>query len=340
MAATENAAVDRGKMPCTVKLVNLKRRSMASTGHVALDHILGGGIPFGTIFLIEEGDSTSSFHSEGLLKHFISEGIVNDDTVIVVGHEYLTKKLISTLPSPLERNENSAYKAECEKLKIAWRYGEAAKTDDFTAMHSLGNIYDTSKFLSQDVVDNAKIVSWDTSTDVVNYSHLLYYLTQNVTSAEHTVGDDGKMFRIVIPFLGTANWTGNVAVFLMYLRHLLRSTDAVAMLTIPRKLLKSTQIVERCEHSCDTVISVKSVDRQVKPAHAGYDGLIHVKRLPSVHRVTSHVPSTLHWAFTNSKTRFTIEKMHLTMDVDQSSASSGTFEAMNSCNVATSKELF
>lgn len=104
-----------------------------STGTWSLDNLLGGhaGLPLGSLLLIEESGTTD--FAGALLKFYAAEGVVQSQSVHVVGvGEQWTKELpgmIGAADSSTDAKSSSRVKVDEEKMKIAWRYERLGQHD-------------------------------------------------------------------------------------------------------------------------------------------------------------------------------------------------------------------
>lgn len=97
-------------------------RQTTSTGTPTLDNLLAGhaGLPLGNSLLIEENGTTD--FAGALLRYYAAEGVVQDQSVHVVG---FTEQWGGTLPGligPAEAADEKPSRRKEDKMKIAWRY--------------------------------------------------------------------------------------------------------------------------------------------------------------------------------------------------------------------------
>lgn len=111
----------------------LTGQATTSTGTWSLDNLLGGhaGLPLGSLLLIEESGTTD--FAGALLRFFAAEGVVQNQSVHVVGvGEQWTKELpgmIGAADSSTDAKQSSRVKVDEEKMKIAWRYERLGQHD-------------------------------------------------------------------------------------------------------------------------------------------------------------------------------------------------------------------
>ncbi|XP_025832304.1 elongator complex protein 4-like [Agrilus planipennis] len=68
---------------------------LVSSGIPSVDELLGGGLPVGSVVLIEE-DSGGSY-SRVMLRYFLAEGVVHKHAVFVGSQDYNPGKMIQSL---------------------------------------------------------------------------------------------------------------------------------------------------------------------------------------------------------------------------------------------------
>ncbi|CAD6245146.1 GSCOCG00013551001-RA-CDS [Cotesia congregata] len=214
---------------------------LISTGIPSLDTIIGGGLPIGTILLLEE-DKYGNY-AKTILKYFLAEGCVAKHNLLIASQDFPPDKLIFELPAVISCEDKStscsAVSAsplsirEAERMKIAWRY-ENMKASDPLATKSknskynsdFGHFFDLTKKMDPSLIDRDRIfclADSDITTPVGNdklkchpmgfrdcrYTNLLKKLQRELKSGGFYVTDKPEkrnIMRIVIHGLGSRLW--------------------------------------------------------------------------------------------------------------------------------------
>ncbi|XP_021349434.1 elongator complex protein 4-like [Mizuhopecten yessoensis] len=314
---------------------------LISSGIPSLDSILGGGLAVGSVLLVEE----DNFGNYGrlLLKYFCAEAVMTGHSLLLSSADQSPDQIIKELPAPIIDDPGSVVtrpeEEGSEKMSIAWRYQHLPKFQSNPTTVKFGHYYDLTK-----VMDPALVNSCDCScvgqTDLLDgdlngvmnpkYRCLLKTIKEKIDRGGFStakVQEKRNILRIGIHSLGSPQWGENggfcenhedldysLPRFLLALRSILRTAFGVCIITIPTHLFKSATFVSRLERLCDTVVHLESFagsDKEKNPAYKEYHGLFHIRQLPRLNSLTSHMPDTLDFAFKLRRKKFTIEKLHL-----------------------------
>jgi len=304
---------------------------LASTGIPDLDTLLGGGLPIGTLLLVEE-DYRGSY-AKLILKYFLAEGVYHRHGIHLSSLTQDPDSIIHNLPGFSENEQNKQEeKKEDEKMTIAWRYQnkptESSSTNE--AKHSFNLLVPIPK----DTLNQCDIASCDLSEPSVPELKSVGLL-RNLHDYCRDKGfliqgppQEGKknIVRIGVHSLADILWEESVTQvlrFLLALKSLLRSCYGIAIVTVPPTLYQNNvDIRNSIEDVSDYVISLKSFDAEdtVNPAYKDYHGIISVEKIGSI-GVLTPPPHLLkddnELVFKSRRNRFLIEKFHLPPDLSE-----------------------
>lgn len=316
------------------KLINLhgtrtsvvKNQLLLSTGLTSLDSIIGGGLPVGTILLIEEDEHAVFSHL--FIRYFLAEGVVCSHGLYVASLDDDPKKTVADLPSPVTADVENSNISDNSDLKIAWRYKSVPRVESSPSPvinTAFGHNFDLTKPLSKEALINTEVQYWPLNEGFITnvYSDLLKHLQGRIRNNGHsteTTSIRKSVLRVAVNRLGTPLWPNadaEVPRFLYCLRAILRHAYSSCIITLPTSILKE-ETVERCEHLSDYVISLVSLANSSNPAYSEYNGLLAISKLAAINTLASHVPETRDWAFKLRKKRFIIEKLHLPPELQES----------------------
>ncbi|CAG8711453.1 7479_t:CDS:2 [Funneliformis mosseae] len=298
------------KIPQGTRLSPYNGQLLISTGlyldfyKIIFKHILGGGIPIGSVLLIKEDRHTE--YARLLLKYFLVQGIVSGHHVLLsTAEEREPKNFIMGLPWLSNDTDDSVVDDDDktteleEKMTIAWRY-KGLKKFESSVKNRIRNVIEE------------------------NHLNSLLVPPSNV--------ERNNAIRIGIHSIASPSWQSrsshDIFAFLHALRGLLRFSFGAAVITIPAYLYTSSfsepcSFIRRIEHMCDAVVEVESFAGSPATTNAiysaTYHGLFHVHKLPTLN---SLIPSSTklsvlsggsgnNLGFKLRRKKFTIETFHL-----------------------------
>lgn len=325
---------------------------LTSTGSSTLDFFIGGGLAVGTVCLIEEDYHNT--YSNILVKYFLTEGIANNHKLFLSSGEKFSKNMLKELPSirvpEIKIEDNIKHPALKDELKIAWRYqNQQATFASNIKAYSHNHGFDLSKTLSEEILKGCSITIWDPSEKCPEYlgidqsfitfplSYLLQRISSELTSNGLRTSSKGcdNIMRIAITSLGSPLWHSdceknqelNIIRFLYLLKALLRTSYAVAVVTVPSYIVQDKVLNSRIRQICDTVISLESFvgsDKKSNPLFKEYNGLIQIVKLPVLN--TFIYPTQMSdLAFKLKRKDFVIERLHLPPDFEEAQGDPGSF---------------
>eukprot|EP00128_Syssomonas_multiformis_P001099 Colp12_sorted_trinity150504_noHs@32895 len=325
---------------------------LVSSGVPSLDDLFGGGIPVGTLLLIEEDKYTT--YSQILLRYFLGEGIAAGHEIFLASAENDPAETLVNIPAfsadpkfeaKDETEETKDTAASLESMKIAWRYENLPKVQSartsFTRTAGqeavFGHYFDLSQKISAKHLESAAIRTLHLPpSEAKPYSATLDAI-KSVLGERHRVtstlpaGERRTIVRLALQSLGSSWWSSeeeddrHLLPFLHSLRGVLRSTFSVCLVTVPAHVLSSPQLARSAEHLADAVFAVHSfagTPHDKNPQFKDYHGFFQIKKLPRLNSLMCQYPETLDQAFKLRRRKFVIEKLHLPPDLSDNAARS------------------
>ncbi|XP_071831244.1 elongator complex protein 4-like isoform X2 [Apostichopus japonicus] len=323
---------------------------IVSSGVPSFDFILGGGIPVGSVILIEE--DTYGHHAHLLLRYFLAEGIMTDHQLFLASANEDPEKILKNLPYPVEGDKLLAEDAKTgadvssvsEPMKIAWRYECLPKVQDSATSHKFGHSYDLSRTATSDLLSRVKTGTFHLSEEMKKetrshpflcptHQRLLERIEREIKDGEFHLTENAQskqslnrtVLRIGLQSYGSTLWwdegysnkvetSTSLCRFFHALRALLRNSLAVAMVTMPVHLLHDFVEVRRLERLCDAAVQIESFagsEKETNPIFQDYHGLLHIKHLPRLNSLMVSTPDSMDLGFKLKRKKLTIEKLHL-----------------------------
>ncbi|ENN74392.1 hypothetical protein YQE_09010, partial [Dendroctonus ponderosae] len=135
---------------------------LTSSGIMSLDPLLGGGLPVGTVVLVEE--DFRGLYSKILLKYFLAEGLVSKHSTLIASQDVNPAKILKELPAVIESDPEPDIKQEgqaiTDKMKIAFRYQNLPTSTAAPRSKHIGHHFDLSRNISFSNVDKSDIDFW------------------------------------------------------------------------------------------------------------------------------------------------------------------------------------
>jgi elongator complex protein 4 len=114
------------------------------------------------------------------------------------------------------------------------------------------------------------------------------------------------------------NTENNLFNFLLHLRHQLRHSLSVCMITVQNCLLNNPTFLAKIQHLSDFVFLIDNSDSvKTRLNKTQYEGLFRIAKLPRLNTLNSFMPETLDLAFYIKRKRLIIEILHLPPDITE-----------------------
>ncbi|KAJ9584184.1 hypothetical protein L9F63_021481 [Diploptera punctata] len=306
---------------------------LGSSGIPSLDYVIGGGVPVGTILLIEE-DKYGSY-AKLVAKYFLSEGIVCGHSVLAASQDVDCQTLVHELPAPI-KPEDSTSTNEGDKMTIAWRYQNLRTVESSPTNTAFGHNFDLTKYIEDDVLKKSDVSLWSGCVDKLenkggfsnpSFLDLLCKIHCKLKEGQFGISanpEKRNLMRIAVLSLGSPLWApteSDLARFCYCLRALVRSAYAICLITVPSHLYQNESIVKRCEHLCDISVRLESFagsEKETNPVYKDYHGLFHINKLSAINTLAPHIPESIDLAFKLKRRKFLIEKLHLPPELQES----------------------
>uniref|UniRef100_A0A2N9J394 Elongator complex protein 4 n=1 Tax=Fagus sylvatica TaxID=28930 RepID=A0A2N9J394_FAGSY len=309
-----------------------------SSGIPDLDKILGGGFPLGSLVMVME-DAEAPHHML-LLRNFMSQGLVHKQPLLYASPSKDPKGFLGTLPTPGSSKDDKSRNRDPEhenNLRIAWQYkkylGEYQQHFDSNrdVKHEYCHDFDLRKplerhFLSGQHIDCVSIL--DTPTLAALRDRCATFLAQ----FPRNDGGISSAGRIAIqsfcaPQCKYSNMEWDMLSFIRSLRSMIRSSNAVAVVTFPPSLLLPS-FSRRWQHMADTLLSVRAIpdeDKELAKLLTGYQDMVGLLNVHKVARINTQVPVILDattFSIKLQKRRFLVLECLNQAPIDSSSGSS------------------
>ncbi|KAM7345242.1 elongator complex protein 4 isoform 1-T6 [Cochliomyia hominivorax] len=132
---------------------------ITSSGNPSLDVILGGGLPIGSICLIEEDKFVT--YSKVLAKYFMAEGVLSKQSVFLGSLDDIPRELIKKLPQHCTANvEEENPETDKNGLRIAWRYNDLPMVNSEQTTEKIGHNFNLMEFMDPKQLEIAHTIIW------------------------------------------------------------------------------------------------------------------------------------------------------------------------------------
>ncbi|KAH8323196.1 hypothetical protein KR067_000275 [Drosophila pandora] len=144
---------------------------ITSSGNPYLDVVIGGGLPMGSICLIEEDRFMT--HAKVLAKYFLAEGVLSKQEIFLGSLDDIPAEMLRRLPKPLTDLESEVEQREEEQaaagagaengLRIAWRYNDLPLVNSEHATAKIGHHFNLMEQMDSIMLYYANTTMWDDS---------------------------------------------------------------------------------------------------------------------------------------------------------------------------------
>lgn len=276
--------------------------SFVSSGIPDLDKILGGGFTLGTIVMVME-DAEAPHHML-LLRNFMSQGLVHNQPLLYASPAKDPRAFLGTLPCPILSKEEKSHDRETEKekgLRIAWQYkkyfGENQQNFEShkEGKHEFCSDFDLRKPLDRHFLVGKRIdcLSLQDSLNLSMFRDRCSSFLAQLPSYDGGISGAGRIAiqSFCAPQCQYSDMGWDMLSFIRSLKSMIRSSNAVAVITFPPSLL-SPSFSKRWQHLSDTLISVRAIpeeDKELSKLLTGYQDMVGLLNVHKVARPNTQV---------------------------------------------------
>ncbi|KAK9110964.1 hypothetical protein Scep_018483 [Stephania cephalantha] len=277
-----------------------------SSGIPDLDKILGGGFPLGSLVMIME-DAEAPHHLL-LLRTFMSQGLVHEQPLLYASPSRDPRAFLGTLPSPLLSKEEKTLKNEQEQekgLRIAWQYKKYFGENQPNLENSRDtrreycSEFDLRKPMERHLFSAkfVECVSTLDSSSLAAFRDSCSRFLEKVPRNDVGVRCAGRIAiqSLCAPQCGYFNNEWDMVSFIRSLKNMVRSSNAVAVVTFPPSLI-SLPLSKRLQHLADTLLSVRAIpdeDKEMSKLLTGYQDMVGLLHVHKVAQINTQVPVIL-----------------------------------------------
>jgi len=269
------------------------------TGLPSLDAVLEGGLPQGCLCLLEE--DADMRHWLQVLRCYLGEGVLSKQRSYVYSEKEEGKELV-----PAVRVGGKAQEPG-DEMKIAFRYESFPSLSAVQAPYS----FDLSKTMEPRLLEQCPPLFSQVAIAAEDCYRALWNSILSDFQALRTLKDQQGLKRIAIKSLLGASWPtaslSTVFQLLHSLKTLLRSANAVCLVTCPTSLLSDEQRT-MLRHTADIVLRCVPLDPDPS---TDFTGRLELLKPPRFHSLRNIDLETLSYGLKLQGGSLTVEKLHL-----------------------------
>lgn len=257
--------------------------------------------------VMEDADAP---HHLLLLRNFMSQGIVHRQPLLFASPSKEPRAFLGTLPAPM--SSSSSYSSSSSKdekqdekdLRIAWQYKKYFGDQPGAETHNnkdlkqeFSNDFDLRKPLDRHFL-GAQHINYVSIQNFPNLAVLQDHCSTFLAKLPRNDGSNAGRIAIqslCAPQCGYTDMDWDMVSFIRSLRAMIRSSNAVAVITFPSSLLPPS-FSKRWQHLADTLLSVRAVpdeDKDLAKLLTGYQDMVGFLHVHKVAQINSQVPVIL-----------------------------------------------
>ena len=312
---------------------------LLSSGMPSLDHLLGGGLPVGSLLLMEQ--DRHDVYSKLFLKYYLAEGVMSGHMLTVASLDESPHSLMASLPASTDRDmEDDATTGTDKQMTIAWRYQNQSAPQPGFSNNRFTHSFDLAGTMEPDLVSKADTCLFDGSevesvAGTEYYWPLLQQIERRIAEGDlSTACNKAKtnVMRVAVHSLASPLWGWEfsqqekdqqwhqLTTFFYGLRALMRSSFSVGVVTVPSHLFQDTALILRLQSLADFVVRLESFqgsDKETNPVFKDYHGLFHVVKLAAINSLVPPQLDATDWVFKLRRRRLVIERLHLPPELSE-----------------------
>lgn len=314
---------------------------LLSTGMPSLDHLLGGGLPVGSVLLVEQDRHDA--YSKLFLKYYLAEGIMSGHMLTLASLDESPRTLMATLPASTDRDmdeDSTATVATDKQMTIAWRYQNQSAPPSGLSANRFTHSFDLTGTMDEEQVAKADTCLFDGSevecaASTGYYWPLLQLIERRIAEGGlSTACNKAKtnVMRLAVHSLASPLWGWEfsqqekehqwqgLTTFMYGLRALVRSSFSVCLVTVPSHLFHDVALLHRLHSLADFVVRLESFqgsDKETNPIFKDYHGLFHVVKLAAINTLVPPLLDATDWVFKLRRRRMVIERLHLPPELSE-----------------------
>ncbi|XP_010543735.1 PREDICTED: elongator complex protein 4 isoform X2 [Tarenaya hassleriana] len=280
-------------------------------------------------------------HHMDLLRTFMSQGLVNNQSLLYASPSNEPRGFLGTLPHPASSKEDrpsAPNPDQGESLRIAWQYRKYLENQKNTG-DDYSNDFDMRKPLERQFLSGRPIdcVSLLGSSDLsVLQDHCAKFLSRFQRSST-SIASAGRIAiqSFCSPLCEYSDKEWDMLSFIKSLKSMLMVSNAVAIVTFSPSLL-SPSSSKRLQHMADTLLSIRAIpdgDKELEKLLTGYKDINGFLNVHKVARFNTQVPVILEattYSMSLQKRRFLVLECLNQAPVDGSTG--GSYSQTGGCS--------
>ncbi|KAI3832668.1 hypothetical protein MKW98_002214 [Papaver atlanticum] len=216
-----------------------------------------------------------------LLRNFMSQGLAHNQPLLYASPSKDPRVFLGTLPSPVlskdEKSRRSIVQEHEKGLRIAWQY---------------------KKYFGENQQNSDRIVFVHMQLEYCNEFDLRKPLERHILNAQRiecfSIQESPSLSAFRDRCSSFVTQTSSLS-FIRYLKSMVRSSNAVAVITFPPSLLSSS-FSKRWQHMADTMLTVRAIpdeDKELVKLLTGYQDMVGFLHVHKVAQINTQVPVIL-----------------------------------------------